>query len=133
MKQKRHLLIGGVGLVKGKIRNDGIAMVAVCDFLEPLLAGCLNDAPFDTISLIIRYGAESKDEIEIGRIDQFHAELPVAVQVDIAEFQSIQSDSTELRSAFLAQTIRALHAVAEKYNLRELTGILREHPTTQWS
>ena len=51
------------------------------------------------------------------------------------KFRKIQylSDSTKLRSAFLAQTIRALHAVAEKYNPRELTGILREHPTNQWS
>jgi hypothetical protein len=35
--QKRTILIGAIGLIKGTVRNDGQAMLTVCDELEPHL------------------------------------------------------------------------------------------------
>jgi hypothetical protein len=124
MINKRHLLLGGVGIVKGKIRNDGAAMVAVCDTLEPFLSGCFSDVSFDTISVTIRYSAETIDEVEIGRIDKTHRELPVAVQVAISDLQAIQSEPEVLQSAFQNQALKALSAVAEKFDLLRLREML---------
>lgn len=125
MINKRHLLLGGVGLVKGKIRNDGTAMVAVCDTLEPFLSNCFSGVSFDAVSVIVRYGAETIDDVEIGRIDKIHRELPVAVQVAISDLQSIQSEPLALQSAFQNQALKALNAVAEKFDLLLLREVVK--------
>lgn len=115
--QKRRLLIGGVSLIRGRLRNSGMAMVRVCDSLEPLMSAWLADAPFHTISLIVRYGTSTTAEVEIGRIDKRHSELPVAVQVALSDLQDVQSDETQLDEIFCSHTLRALEGVGLRYSL----------------
>ena len=118
---KRHILIGGVALIKGRIRNDGMSMVRICDLLEASVASWISDAPFDTISLIVRYGEDTTDGVEIGAINTRHSELPVAVQVALSELQSAQSDADELDSIFRHHTLRALREVGSRFALGPLT------------
>ena len=40
---------------------------------------------FDIVSVIVRYGVETIDDIEIRRMDKIHRELSVAVQVAISD------------------------------------------------
>ena len=53
---KRRLLIGGAGVVKGRVANSGRLMVSICDEIEPILesSGWFPAAPFQTVSLITR-------------------------------------------------------------------------------
>ena len=115
--EKRHILIGGVALIKGRLRNDGMAMVRVCDSLEPAMVSWLSAAPFDTVSLIVRYGTNTTDDVEIGRINRRYSELPVAVQVALSELQAAQSDEASLDSVFRHHALRALREVGIRYSL----------------
>ncbi len=116
MTTKRHLLIGAVGLVKGNVRDDGKAMVSVCDEFEPYLSNMklLAKAPFDVISLILRYGTKEADP-EIGRINKRYSELEVAVELSMEMVRVLNYD--DLRQKIRAVTLLALIAVSEKYDL----------------
>ena len=105
---------------KGRLRNGGMSMVRVCDSLERSVASWISEAPFNTISLIVRYGEDTTDEIEIGAINTRHSELPVAVQVALSELQAVQSEEEELDSIFRHHTLRALKEVGLRYSLGEL-------------
>lgn len=120
MNNQRHILVGAVSLVKGKVRNDGMAMVAVCDALEPVVADWLANAPFKTVSLIIRYGSEGTDEVDIGPIDSSHCELPVSVQVALSDVQALGMDPEGMESFLHQHTLRALAAVGQRYSLGDL-------------
>ena len=60
MKKKRTLLIGGVFLIPGRLKLASPLMVEICDEFEPELLQheYVRDAPFDTVSLILRFGEE---------------------------------------------------------------------------
>lgn len=117
MKAKRHLLIGAVGLVRGRVHEDGKAMASICDELEPLFASAnpLQGAPFDVVSLILRYGTRHSEEPEIGRINRHHSELEVAVELPMEEVKSLGYQ--ELRARLREATLDALLAVAKRYGL----------------
>jgi hypothetical protein len=74
MRKSRILLIGGVGLVKGRISRFGSFMRILCDELEPeLIADNFCDGmPFDTVSVIFRFGCKDNFVPEYGRIDEKH-------------------------------------------------------------
>lgn len=116
MTAKRHLLIGAVGLVRGKVREDGKAMVSICDELEPYFVSknLLKGAPFQVISLILRYGTRMM-EPDLGRINKRYFELEVAVELPLEEVKKLNYN--ELRECFKKVTLDALIAVARKYEL----------------
>jgi len=113
---KRKLLIGAVGLVKGRVREDGKVMVATCDLLEPELESTkfLACAPFDVVSLILRYGEKSGAEAEIGKINR-HKELEVAVELAMSEVRMM--DFETLSETIMNATLKSLIAVGRKYDL----------------
>lgn len=115
-QKKRKLLIGAVGIVKGTVRNGGKAMVAVCDEIGPKLErnGFLDNAPFEVISMILRYGAKWGDP-EIGRINRAYSELEVNIEVPMSEIRML--DTLELIEIVRKATIQVLDAVATKYSL----------------
>ena len=113
---KREILIGAVGLVKGRVRDDGKVMVATCDVLEPEFEATryLESAPFDVISLIFRYGMKWGTETEIGRINR-HKELEVAVELPMSEVRAMNFDV--LFETIMGATLQALISVGKKYDL----------------
>ncbi len=118
MKNRRQLLIGAVGLVKGHVRDAGKAMVSICDEFEPYLAKehFLKGAPFETISIIIQYGTRKEATPEIGKINNRHSELEVAIELPMTEIRRLKHD--ELQEAFRDATLKTLLAVARKFGLR---------------
>ncbi len=113
---KREILVGAVGLVKGSLRHGGKAMSSVCDELEPEFeeSGFLNDAPFKTVSIILRYGTKWGQPI-IGRINNRHSELEVAIELPMSELRSM--DESNLAVAVKKASLESLIATAEKYDL----------------
>ncbi len=117
MTDQRVLLIGGVSLIKGRVKEAGIAMKEICDELEPLLQGIgfVENAPFNTVSMIIRFGEKTDLTPEYGPISKRHSELPVAVEMELASLRVASKDV--VKSAFVKATIDVLLHVAKKYDL----------------
>ena len=118
MTQNRNLLIGGVALVKGKLKNAGPAMVEVCDDLDSLLATAkfFEKAPFRCVSLIIRYGLTNKTEPEYQPVVKKYGELPVTVELSMDMLKSADKKG-ELKQVFFLATLEVLIDIANKYNL----------------
>lgn len=119
MQNKRVLLIGGVGLVRGRVRDSGSVMVEICDELEPLLrkSGYSDSAPFKTVSLILRFGNKKNLEPEYGPIDKKHSELPVSIELEMGTLRRMPREA--VRREFLAATLSVLIGVAQRYGLPE--------------
>lgn len=114
---KRALLIGGVAAVKGRVLHSGPAMVAVCNEFEPILQanGFLTGAPFDSVSMIFRFGESENWDPEIGRINKRHRELPVSIWFSMEELSGM--DLSSLTEKFRIATIETLCDVAANFDL----------------
>jgi len=119
MEQKRKLLIGGVALVVGNVRNAGDAMVGVCDELDPILiqSGWFPSAPFKYVSLIMRYGDKTDLNPEFQPVIEKYGELPIAIELKMEDIRAVHRDKIKLKSLFRRVTLEALIAMAEKYGL----------------
>ncbi|KZN34360.1 hypothetical protein N480_22415 [Pseudoalteromonas luteoviolacea S2607] len=117
MSDQRILLIGGVSLIKGRVREAGLAMQEICDDLEPLLneIGYVDNAPFKTVSMIIRFGEKTDLTPDYDPINKRHSELPVAVEMELASLRVASKDV--VKSTFVKATIDVLIDVAKKYDL----------------
>ncbi len=117
MVNERILLIGGVGLVRGRVRDAGPVMVEICNELEPLLreSGYSDSAPFKTVSLILRFGAQSKLDPEYGALDRRHSELPVSVELEMGKLRRMGRE--DVKREFLLATLSVLVDVAQRYGL----------------
>lgn len=117
MRHNRKLVIGGVALVKARLKNTGPALVFVSDEIEKVLVGSdfFAQAPFKCISLIIRYGLKNKFEPVYQRINKTHGDLPIALEVDTHEI--LGADVETVKQLFRKATLQALLHVAEKYDL----------------
>ena len=128
MEEQRVLLIGGVSLIKGRVREAGLAMKEICDELEPFLneIGYVNEAPFKTVSLIVRFGEKTDLKPDYDPINKRYSELPVAVEMELA---SLRTASKEVvKNTFVIATIDVLIDVAKKYGLpaQQLESLKKE-------
>ena len=113
----RCLVIGGVALVKARLKHTGPAMDAVCDEMESLLekADFFATAPFKWISLIIRYGLEDTFQPVYQRINKKYGDLPISIEVDTHRL--LGADIEKVKEVFRLATIEALLDVANRYKL----------------
>jgi hypothetical protein len=129
--KRRTLLIGGVALVKGRVPNAGPVMVEICDELEPVLCeGCYTrNAPFETVSLILRFGTRRCFIPEYRPVDKSHKELPVSVELEMEALRRM--NPAELKREFTVATLEALIHAGHKFNLptEMLEQSLRELPS----
>jgi hypothetical protein len=117
MSDQRILLIGGVSLIKGRVREAGLAMKEICDDLNPFLKeiGFVDNAPFKTVSMIIRFGEKTDLTPDYEPINKRYSELPVAVEMELSGLRVASKDV--VKSAFVKATIGVLLDVAKKYDL----------------
>ena len=114
---KKQLLIGGVGVVPGSLRNAGPAMADICTELEPLLVenNFMRGAPFETISLIVRFGTQTNLSPEYSAIDVRHRELPVAFEFSMEHVRKARKE--QLKHALLLATLETLINIGRRYGL----------------
>lgn len=126
--QRKAVLIGGVGLVKGRVRNAGAVMVEICDELEPILRDgyYCQRAPFQTVSLIIRFGSRQNLDPEYQPIDNIHSELPMSVELEMEVLKTMDRD--QLKRLFLVATLKALIHAGHEFDLptERLESVLKE-------
>ncbi len=124
MPHNRKLVVGGVALVKQRLRNTIPALNSVRDEIEKILieSDFFRGAPFSWISLIIRYGLKNSVEPIYQRIDKKDGDLPISVEIDIHQLLNANADT--IKKTFELAAVNALLHVAHKYHLpsEELKG-----------
>ncbi|WP_219624660.1 Imm39 family immunity protein, partial [Vibrio parahaemolyticus] len=116
----KRILIGGVGLVKGRPKNLGVCIQEVCSILEPMLEGCgwSDNAPFHTLSLIIRYGSDDSRTVEFGCINKKYSELNVSITTSLMVLKEADKHG-ELQSLVMELAKKSIQKVSTKYGLAE--------------
>lgn len=104
-------------MVKGNVKHSGLVMQDICSKLEPILdkVGFADDAPFKTVSIIIRFGEVTNLVPDYGQIDKRHMELPVAVELEMSKLRFAERKFVE--DTFFHATVSVLLDVAKKYDL----------------
>lgn len=113
------VLIGGVGLVKGRIKNIGQAMVSVCDEVKTVIeqSNAFEDMPFKEINMVIRWAEESVSEPEIGPLHKSKQSLDVATTISLREGKAVENNPDRLKSLVKAELTKALNSIEVKYGL----------------
>ena len=113
------VLIGGVGLVKGRIKNIGQAMVSVCDEVKPVIeqSNAFEGMPFKEINMVIRWAEESVSEPEIGPLRKSKKSLDAATTISLREGKSVENNPDQLKSLVKAELNKVLNAIEVKYGL----------------
>ncbi len=127
MKHDLSLVLGGVGLVRGDIRESGPVMVEITREINEYLRrdDFLKGSPFKLLSGIVRFGTKFDPYAALGRINSRHKELQFAVEVDIVPLK--RASKQEVKAAFLSVLIPAIFRIAATYHLptRELSDFSR--------
>jgi hypothetical protein len=113
----RNLVVGGVSLVKCKVRRYGPTILAARNKIETALVenGYLVAAPFRTVSLILRFGTCNNPIPEIGEIEARRSLLPVAIELDANHLATI--DLEALEQHFHVVMVEVLCDVAANFDL----------------
>lgn len=117
MRPDLNIVLGGVGLVEGDIRESGFAMVEITKEINPYLVndGFLANAKFKLCHGIIRFGTKCDPFAQIGPISKRHNELRFAVEVEMGPLKRASREA--VKAAFLKALIPCLFAIAVKYEL----------------
>jgi len=118
MKHGKAFLIGAVGTVQGRLGWAHQTIKQIFDEYEPILteSNWLGGQNFDCVHYVIRFGPESKEKIEVGRINK-HKELPVASQLSMPELHEVFLNKPQLRDFIEAEVKRVLDYVTVELDL----------------
>src|SRR4051794_12004143 len=117
MAHNRKLVIGGVALVKAKLKHEVQAMSIVRDEIEKVLidSNFFVSAPFSWVAIVIRFGLEDKFQPVYQRINAAHGDLPVSVEVNTQAL--VGADIETMKAIFRLAITEALLHVSQKYKL----------------
>ena len=118
LRHSRRLGLCGAALTKARIpRFDIQAMTAVRDKLETLMDKCgfLTGAPFEGVTISLRYGLTNEQEPHYETINKKYADLPLAIELDTNEL--VSSDQDEMQKAFEIASLKALVHAGRKFKL----------------
>ena len=123
------MVLGGVGLIKGRVKDSGPAMVAVATAIrECITPNWFSNQSFDYVQLILRFGDASMPETEFQPVNRRHRELPLARTLSMRDCQQAARDG-RLTDLFMQETQVALKDVAMRYQLDTAwIGTLPDHP-----
>lgn len=119
MGSNRRLLASAVSLVPGRVRGDIAAGSRARDEVEVLLEPeFFENAPFDQVGVILRYGERTSLKPEYDRVETHDGirELPIAVELEMSVLR--KANPEEVFAIFRQALLDALTAVADKYGLQ---------------
>jgi hypothetical protein len=89
----------------------------VRDEIEVMMldSGYLDGAPFEWVTISLRYGLKNEDEPKFEPVNKSHGDLPLAIELDTRELAVASRE--EMRLAFEIATLKALIAAGRKFNL----------------
>ncbi len=114
----RKLGLLGVSLTKARPpRHDIEVGMEIMNDLEAVLisSGYLDNAPFEWVTIALRYGLKNEEKPHYQRINKKYGDLPLAIELDTHEL--IETDRNELKRLFTLATLKALIHAGQKYKL----------------
>jgi hypothetical protein len=117
MSHNRKLVVGGVSLVKERLKRTEPIMDAVRNEIEQVLqdSNFFSKAPFNWISMIIRYGLKNQTEPSYQPVNKKYKDLPIALEIDVHSL--IDADPETMKEIFRRAIAKSLIHVGQKYNL----------------
>jgi hypothetical protein len=111
----RKITVGMVATVMGNVRNDIPVALEVIDELEKEVdKAYFEQAPFNTVEIIIEYGDNENFLSHVGRIVKKEI-LPVTAELKMEEL--IKMNKEQLYQKFKYTLLNTLLAVGKKYKL----------------
>jgi hypothetical protein len=118
MTDKPKLQTSAVSLVRGRVRDSIARQTQARDEVGTLLTpDFFENAPFDQVGVMFRYGERTHLEPEYQRIVRVGSvrELPIAVELDMEVLRRAKAE--EVYAIFKQALLDALLAIAAKYGL----------------
>lgn len=90
---------------------------SVRDEIESMMLDCgyLENAPFDWVTISLRYGLKNEEEPHYEDINKEYGDLPLAIELDSHELAAASRE--EMRKAFERATLKSLVHAGKRYNL----------------
>lgn len=116
-----YYVIGGVGLVRGRIRGFQPAMIAAARRANEAMhtVDWRGTVPCPNVNHVIRYGAEAKKEVEL-KLNRTRKEIEVATQISLPVAQKLESDPEALRMLCEAEIDRVFVELSTRYGFPSL-------------
>ncbi len=117
-KHNRKLGLCGTAMTTMRLPHYTIAVgTTVRNELEKIMIECgfLNDAPFEWVTISLRYGLKNEEEPHYEQIDKEYGDLPLAIELDTRELAECSRE--EMQVAFEVATLKALVHAGRKFNL----------------
>jgi len=117
-KHSRKLGLIGVSLTKAKPPRYSLDVAPeIQDEIESLIvsSGYLTGAPFEWVTVSLRYGLKNENKPHYQRISKKYGDLPLAIELDMHEL--INADRDQLKRLFTLATLKALIHAGKKYKL----------------
>ncbi|GAA6130165.1 Imm39 family immunity protein [Halopseudomonas sabulinigri] len=124
MPQGYILLVGSVDLVRARHKNSAKVSLRVRNEINARLIslGWPEKAPFDHVSLIIRYGEVAVEDVEIGPISRGTRALPVSIQAAASDIVAADKSEEAIEALVRPLMLRAVNAVAEMFGLERVSA-----------
>ena len=118
---KPYYVIGGVGLVRGRIRGFQPAMIAAARRANEAMHSVewSGTVPCSNVNHIIRYGAEAKESVEL-KLNRARKEIEVVTQISLPAAQKLESNPEALRRLCEAEVNRVLFELSTRYGFPSL-------------
>src|SRR5262245_32677368 len=128
-KHDRKLGLCAASLTEARLNRHTIgALKEVQDFVESMLikSDYLKTAPFEWVTISLRFGLVNDNEPHYDRINEIHGDLPLAIEIDTHLL--VSATHRELQRLFTIAVLKALIHAGKKYDLpvHELTKRLDE-------
>lgn len=118
-KQHNHKLgLSGAAMTTQRLPRYTIEVATyVRDKLEKLMldSGYLNGAPFDWVTVSLRYGLKNEDEPHYEPINKKYGDIPLAIELDARELAVASRE--EMEKVFEIAVLKSLIAAGRKFNL----------------
>lgn len=121
----RVLTIGAVSLTRARVNKQTHAvLVEILEELDQLLHKCefVRDAPFNSISMIVRWGLQNDPKPQYQRMNKKYQSLDLSIEIDIRGLDKATREVVYRRQ--IEPILRILILIGEKYGCPTVT--LRE-------
>jgi hypothetical protein len=118
-KHDRKLGLCGAAMTTARVpRFDVQVMTNVRDEIEAIMidSGYLDGAPFEWVTISLRYGLKYEDVPHYEAINKEFGDLPLAIELDTNELRSC--DRNEMQVLFTIATLKSLIHAGNKFELQ---------------
>ena len=118
-KHNRKLALLGAAMTTTHLPRYTIEVgTKVRDEVESMMLDCgyLDGAPFEWVTISLRYGLKNDDEPKFEPVNKEYGDLPLTIELDTRELATASRD--EMKTAFEISTLKALVATGRRFGLK---------------